>query len=122
MANRNAHNKEKSISGLSFVLNIPVRFSISATKTLQNDFKNIFEKKAGNQNKFLKQKFLEIFKVKNEINLISENQIIRKNINNLKCVIKDEAGLDDNEFSDSMRKEIIKKIEECNGENIKQKN
>ena len=113
MPKRVSPHNEKLLPGLSFKLFIPVSFSISASKSLINEFNEMYD--AGRRSKIMRLIFLnKLFNVKTEAELLKKYLQIRKQVKILKEEVKDESGLTPNEFSLYFREQlntIIKKNE-----------
>lgn len=112
MPKKKLPNEERNLPGLSFSIPINIQFSISSPFSLQKRFKESFENSLSNPNKYLRKKFLEIFDVKNTEELLKKNKNIRRKINDLKNELKDEAGVNLNEFSEWVQTKIKERLDE----------
>ena len=97
---------ERSLPGLNFILAIPLRFSISIEKNLENNFRDFCEKNDKKISDVLRNRLFNFFKVKSEYELLKTNEYIRDRVNAVSKEITDEMGLSKRGLSKWIKLEI----------------
>lgn len=105
MADRIPQDKKKKPS-FNFIIFIPLKFSVSAPTGMQSKFKEKVKNSERNMSFMFKKWFFELFGVRNAIELLTKNKDINRRAIRLKEEIKDEMGLNNNEFSKYYREKI----------------
>lgn len=98
MVKRNYKNDD-IVAGLNFIFSFPARFSCSSSIKTIEDFELYCKNNKKSKSKILRNFIFDFFSVKNEQELLSKNENIRKKVNELLNEIKDEMGVNDREFS-----------------------
>jgi len=84
MAKRKLNFEDKSTSGISFTLLIPVRFNISAKKSLQDRINKFVKEYGVSKTTLTKLPILAFYNCENENKILSKYEGIRKTLNDWK--------------------------------------